>query len=146
MLRDPADAAPRTRVKDFLQKLKDDPTLEIARVVEQPGLSAIGGYPEAAFLVEMNPGADVGSNFNGPVVQVAPGTGQHGYLPDRPEMRIAVHDGSRRRGRTKSRCSRYASNRAYYCRDSGCEPAHRQGEKTARSPINSPKNNDVPFV
>jgi predicted AlkP superfamily pyrophosphatase or phosphodiesterase len=90
MLRDPQDAALRTRVRNFLQKLKDDPTLEIARVVEQPELSAMGGFPEAAFLVEMKPGADVGGNLTGPVVQAAPGTGAHGYLPDRPELRASL--------------------------------------------------------
>lgn len=90
MLRDSQDAALRTRVKSFLQKLKDDPTLEIARVIEQPGLSAMGGYPEAAFLVELKPGTDVGSNFVGPIIQTAPGLGTHGYLPDRPEMRASL--------------------------------------------------------
>ena len=90
MLRDSRDAALRTRVKSFLQKLKDDPTLEIARVIEQPDLSAMGGYPEAAFLVELKPGTDVGSNFVGPVIQAAPGLGTHGYLPDRPEMRASL--------------------------------------------------------
>ena len=35
-------------------------------------------------------GADVGSNLVGPVIQAAPGTGTHGYLPDRPEMRASL--------------------------------------------------------
>jgi predicted AlkP superfamily pyrophosphatase or phosphodiesterase len=90
VLRDPQDAALRTRVKNFLQKLKDDPTLEIARVIEQPELSAKGGYPEAAFLVEMKLGADAGSSLAGPVVQAAPGLGTHWYLPDLPEMRASL--------------------------------------------------------
>jgi predicted AlkP superfamily pyrophosphatase or phosphodiesterase len=90
VLRDPRDAALRTRVKNFLQKLREDPRLEIARVIEQPELSAKGGYPEAAFLVEMNLGADVGSSLAGPAVQAAPGLGTHGYLPDRPEMRASL--------------------------------------------------------
>jgi predicted AlkP superfamily pyrophosphatase or phosphodiesterase len=90
MLGDPQDATLRTRVKNFLQKLKDDPTLEIARVIEQPELSEMGGYPEAVFLVELKPGADVGSNFVGPVVEETPGRGTHGYLPDRPEMRASL--------------------------------------------------------
>jgi hypothetical protein len=90
VLRDSQDDVLRTRVKNFLQKLKDDPTFEIARVIEQPALGAMGGYPEAAFLVEMKLGADVGSNLVGPVIQAAPGTGTHGYLPDRPEMRASL--------------------------------------------------------
>jgi predicted AlkP superfamily pyrophosphatase or phosphodiesterase len=90
VLRDPQDAALRTRVKNFLQKLKGDPTLDIARVIEQPELSAKGGYPEAAFLVEMTPGSDVGSSLTGPATVAAPGLGTHGYLPDRPEMRASL--------------------------------------------------------
>lgn len=89
MLRNSKDAALQTRMQSFLKKLKDDPTFEISRVIEQPDLSAMGGYPEAAFLVEMKLGADASSNLAGPVVQAAPGTGAHGYLPDRPEMRAS---------------------------------------------------------
>jgi len=90
MLRDPKDAALRARVQKFLQRLKDNPMYEIARVIEQPDLTAMGGFPEAAFLVEFKPGADIGFNLAGPLVQPAPGTGQHGYLPDRPEMRASL--------------------------------------------------------
>jgi hypothetical protein len=89
-MRDAQDAALRNRVKNLLRKLKDDPTFEIARVIEQPDLSEIGGYPEASFFVEMKPGADVGSSFSGPIIQAAPGSGTHGYLPDRPEMRASL--------------------------------------------------------
>jgi predicted AlkP superfamily pyrophosphatase or phosphodiesterase len=90
MLRDSGDAALRSRVNSLLGKLKQDSTLEIARVIEQPELGAMGGYPEAAFLIELKPGADVGSNLVGPVIQAAPGLGTHGYLPDRPEMRASL--------------------------------------------------------
>jgi predicted AlkP superfamily pyrophosphatase or phosphodiesterase len=89
MLRDPKDEALRTRVRNLLKKMKDDPAYDIARVIEQPELSALGGFPEAAFLVEMNPGADVGINLTGPVASPTSGTGAHGYLPDRPEMRAS---------------------------------------------------------
>jgi predicted AlkP superfamily pyrophosphatase or phosphodiesterase len=90
MLRDSQDASLRSRVKNLLEKLKQDFALEIARVIEQPELAAMGGYPEAAFLIELKPGADVGSNLVGPVIQAAPGLGTHGYLPDRPEMRASL--------------------------------------------------------
>jgi predicted AlkP superfamily pyrophosphatase or phosphodiesterase len=49
----------------------------------------MGGFPGAAFLVELQPGADVGYALAGPVDQPAPATGTHGYLPDRPEMRAS---------------------------------------------------------
>lgn len=90
MLRNPGDAVMKARVKDFLVKLKADPELSIARVIEQPEISAKGGFPEAAFVVEFNLGADIGASLTGPVVQPAPNSGQHGYLPDRPEMRASL--------------------------------------------------------
>ena len=90
ILRDPRDASLQARVKRLLMKMKDDPTLEIARVIEQPELTRMGGYPEASFLIDLKLGADVGSSLTGSEVQPAPGTGQHGYLPDRPEMRASL--------------------------------------------------------
>jgi predicted AlkP superfamily pyrophosphatase or phosphodiesterase len=89
ILRDPKDDALRARVGSFLKKLKEDPRYDIARVIGQPDLSALGGFPEAAFLVEMNPGADVGINLTGPLASPTSGTGAHGYLPDRTEMRAS---------------------------------------------------------
>jgi predicted AlkP superfamily pyrophosphatase or phosphodiesterase len=89
MLRDPRDEALKSRVKALLLKMKADPAYSIARIIEQPELAKMGGFPDASFLVEMQPGADVGYALRGPVTQPAPGTGTHGYLPDRPEMRAS---------------------------------------------------------
>jgi predicted AlkP superfamily pyrophosphatase or phosphodiesterase len=86
MLRDPSDEALKQRVKVLLLKMKSDPAYSIARVIEQPELAKMGGFPSAAFLVEMQPGAEVGYALAGPIDESAPGTGTHGYLPDRPEM------------------------------------------------------------
>jgi predicted AlkP superfamily pyrophosphatase or phosphodiesterase len=89
MLRDPSDEALKERVKSVLMKMKDDRAYAIARVIEQPQLSQMGGFPDASFLVEMKPGAEPGYAFSGPLEQPTPGTGTHGYLPDRPEMRAS---------------------------------------------------------
>ena len=89
VLRDANDSAMKTRVKNLLMKMKGDPTYQIARLVEQPELAKMGGFPDAAFLVEMNPGAEPGYALTGPVATPAPGGGTHGYLPDRPEMRAS---------------------------------------------------------
>ena len=89
MLRNPGDQAMKERVKSLLMKMKDDPACSIARVVEQPDLANMGGFLHASFLVEMQPGADVGTALAGPIDQPALGTGTHGYLPDRPEMRAS---------------------------------------------------------
>jgi predicted AlkP superfamily pyrophosphatase or phosphodiesterase len=86
MLRDSSDEALKQRVKVLLLKMKSDPAYSIARVIEQPELAKMGGFPSAAFLVEMQPGAEVGYALAGPIDESAPGTGTHGYLPDRPEM------------------------------------------------------------
>jgi len=42
-----------------------------------------------AFLVEMKPGTQPGYALTGPLELAVPGTGTHGYLPDRPEMRAS---------------------------------------------------------
>lgn len=89
MLRDPSDAAVKAHVRNLLMKMKGDPQYQIARVIEQPKLSEMGGFPDAAFLVEMNPGAEPGYGLVGDISTPAPGTGTHGYLPDRPEMRAS---------------------------------------------------------
>lgn len=89
MLRTPGDEALKARVRALLLKMRDDPAYSIARVIEQPELGKIGGFPNAAFLVEMKPGAEPSYLLTGPLEQPAPGTGTHGYLPDRPEMRAS---------------------------------------------------------
>jgi predicted AlkP superfamily pyrophosphatase or phosphodiesterase len=89
MLRNPSDEALKERAKNLLLKMKDDPAYAIARVIEQPELAKMGGFPSASFLIELKPGAEPGYALSGPLEQPAPGTGTHGYLPDRPEMRAS---------------------------------------------------------
>ena len=89
MLKDPADAAARDRVGRMLQNLAADPESGIARVLSAAEIGKLGGYPDAAFLVELKPGYQLGYAFSGPLVTPAPSTGMHGYLPDRPEMRAS---------------------------------------------------------
>ena len=89
MLKDPADAAARDRVGRMLQNLVADPESGIARVLTAAAIGKLGGFPDAAFLVELKPGYQLGYAFSGPLVTPAPSTGMHGYLPDRPEMRAS---------------------------------------------------------
>jgi predicted AlkP superfamily pyrophosphatase or phosphodiesterase len=89
VLRNPEDVEVKTRVKKLLLNMKTDPTYGIARVIEQPELSKMGGFPGATFLVEMSLGSEAAWAQTGPFVTVAPGTGTHGYLPDRPGMRAS---------------------------------------------------------
>jgi predicted AlkP superfamily pyrophosphatase or phosphodiesterase len=87
MLRDPEDAALRKRVKILLLKMKNDPQYEIGSVIEQPEIAELGGFPEASFLIDMKLRAEPTWNLTGPLVQMAPDTGEHGYLPSHPELR-----------------------------------------------------------
>jgi predicted AlkP superfamily pyrophosphatase or phosphodiesterase len=89
MLRNPGDQAVKTRVKAMLDRLAAKPEYGIARVLDSAEIQKIGGFPEAAFLVELKPGYSLGTALSGPIVTPAPSTGAHGYLPDRPEMRAS---------------------------------------------------------
>jgi predicted AlkP superfamily pyrophosphatase or phosphodiesterase len=87
MLRHPDDAAVRDRVKQMLTELAAKPGNGIARVLDAKEIKKTGGFPDAAFLVELQPGYQFGDARSGALVTPAPSTGTHGYLPDRPEMR-----------------------------------------------------------
>jgi len=89
MLKDPADTAVRERVGRLLQNLAADPDGGVARVIAGAEIGKLGGFPDAAFLVELKPGHQLGYAFSGPLVTPTPSTGMHGYLPDRPEMRAS---------------------------------------------------------
>jgi len=87
MLHQPEAPGTKARVKAMLDKLAATPEYGIARVLEGAEIARLGGFPEAAFFVELKIGYALGGGASGPMVTPVPGTGQHGYLPDRPEMR-----------------------------------------------------------
>lgn len=89
VLRDSADAATRRRVAALLGALAADPASGIARVLDAPALAARGGFPGAAFLVDLAPGYTTGGRLRGPLVTPSARRGMHGHLPDRPELRAA---------------------------------------------------------
>jgi predicted AlkP superfamily pyrophosphatase or phosphodiesterase len=86
MLHHPEDATMRARVKEMLKKLAGNPDYGIARILEADELKKLGGFPDAAFFVELKPGYSLGAALAGPMTAKAPSTGTHGYMPDRPEM------------------------------------------------------------
>jgi predicted AlkP superfamily pyrophosphatase or phosphodiesterase len=87
MLRDTTDSATRVRVSQLLRALSADSANGIARVIDAAELRRRGGFPGAAFLVDLREGFTLGWNSRGPLVaSVSPG-GMHGYLPDAPAMR-----------------------------------------------------------
>jgi predicted AlkP superfamily pyrophosphatase or phosphodiesterase len=76
----------RSKVADLLQKLAADPASGIAQVLDADALHARGGFPDAAFLVDMKPGYFLGRETAGPLVTATATAGMHGFLPSLPEM------------------------------------------------------------
>jgi hypothetical protein len=90
MLRDPANATLRRRVRELLEGIAADRRHGIARILDADQLSRLGAFPEAAFLVEFAPGFLLGPGLRGELLTPAGSRGTHGYLPDRPEMRASL--------------------------------------------------------
>lgn len=86
MLKDPANAIIKNKVKKLLDRLKSDRKNGIARILEGEDARKLGGWPQASFLVELDPDYQFGNAMSGAVVTPWTSTGMHGYLPDRPEM------------------------------------------------------------
>ncbi len=89
ILQHPEDAALVARVRGVLEKAKADGHNGIETILEHEEIVKRGGFPEASFLVDFKDGYDPGGAFAGAVVEDAPSTGMHGYLPSRPAMRSA---------------------------------------------------------
>jgi len=88
VLREPADAATLTKVRELLDRLAREPANGIDRVLDAATLHARGGFPPASFLVGLKPGWRMSSLLTGPVVSKSRG-GTHGHLPDLPDLRAS---------------------------------------------------------
>jgi len=86
VLHDKNDAATKTKVAELLAKLAADPANGIARIVSEDELHARGGFPDAEFLVALQPGYVTGENVSGDLVTSTATKGMHGYWPDETEM------------------------------------------------------------
>lgn len=84
VLKDPRDEATRGKVGQLLQRLAADPANGIDRVLGAKEIAAMGGWPVAAFWVDMKIGFAV--VVTGPQVQARKVGGTHGYLPTHPEL------------------------------------------------------------
>ena len=87
ILADPADGAVRAEVAALLDRLAHDPGNGIERILAHDEIVRGGGFPDAAFLVSLKNGYEVGAAFSGPLVSGPSNLGMHGYVPDRPELR-----------------------------------------------------------
>jgi predicted AlkP superfamily pyrophosphatase or phosphodiesterase len=81
LLRDPADTTTRDQVAALLAKLAADPANGIEAVLDHNAIAALGGFPDAAFLVTFKAGYYTGGALTGPLVISQPGRGTHGYSP-----------------------------------------------------------------
>jgi predicted AlkP superfamily pyrophosphatase or phosphodiesterase len=89
MLADPADAQVRARVKALLDQLESDPANGIDRILTREEIQRGRGFPDAAYLISLRSGYEMGYSLTQPLI-VKPGNlGMHGYLPERAEMRSA---------------------------------------------------------
>jgi predicted AlkP superfamily pyrophosphatase or phosphodiesterase len=89
VLKDPGDAATLGQVRTLLDRLAADPAHGIDRVLDAAALRDRGGYPNAAFLVGLKPDWYAGSSLTGALVSKATVAGNHGHLPDLPDLRAA---------------------------------------------------------
>ncbi len=87
MLADPADAAVRKQVGELLAQLAADPRNGIERIVPHDDIVPGSGFPDAAFLVLLKIGYEVGPGRVPPLISSPSNLGMHGYSPDHAEMR-----------------------------------------------------------
>jgi predicted AlkP superfamily pyrophosphatase or phosphodiesterase len=81
VLQNEDDDSTRGAVRELLRRLSG-----IGAVLEGEEARALGGYPNAAFLVGLARGFRGGGGLFPPVVRQAKAGGTHGYLPTVPEM------------------------------------------------------------
>jgi hypothetical protein len=90
VLHDPHDQTTEEAVRKLLHELAANSANGIAAVLEKPEIDKFGGFPNATFVVDLQPGYQLGYASQGELITPAPSTGSHGYLPSHPEMRAAL--------------------------------------------------------
>jgi predicted AlkP superfamily pyrophosphatase or phosphodiesterase len=87
ILADPADDVVRGQVSDLLARLAADPANGIERIIPREAVAATGGFPDAAFLVQLRIGYEMGPARVPPLVSKPTNLGMHGYSPEHAQMR-----------------------------------------------------------
>jgi len=86
MLKDPKDDATRRTVSDVLAGLTALADSPIQRVLDGAEAREAGGFPGAAFVVGVKLDVRIASPMEEPVLAVGLPAGEHGHLPENPEM------------------------------------------------------------
>lgn len=89
MLARPDDAALEARVGEVLSRLKADPAMRIRHIADRAEIARIGGNPQAAFYLDLEPDANSGgfAGAQAPLSKPAGSKGMHGFFPAAPFMR-----------------------------------------------------------
>jgi predicted AlkP superfamily pyrophosphatase or phosphodiesterase len=87
MLHDPSDTATLEKVHTLLTNLAADPNNGIEAILDQKQVAALGGVPQASFVVTLKPSYTAGTSLTGALAGESPVKGTHGYNPQTtPEM------------------------------------------------------------
>jgi predicted AlkP superfamily pyrophosphatase or phosphodiesterase len=90
VLHDPADRSTEQQVGQLLSSLAADPANGIDRIVPHDALGALGGFPDAAFLIVFKDGYYASASPAGDAVtEIHERHGGHGFSPENPNMRAA---------------------------------------------------------
>jgi predicted AlkP superfamily pyrophosphatase or phosphodiesterase len=89
LLNDAKNKKVRGDAENILKKLAADPANGILKILDNAQARAIGGFPDAAFVVAFKPGFKFGGNLTGNLITLSDQKGTHGYLPELPEMRAS---------------------------------------------------------
>jgi hypothetical protein len=81
MLHDQSDTATYEKVHSLLMRLAAEPNDGIEAVLDQKQVAALGGVPQASFVVTLKPGYTAGGSLTGSLVGESPVKGAHGYNP-----------------------------------------------------------------
>jgi hypothetical protein len=89
MLKDPADEAARRAATAVIERLQARPDSPIQRILSRDEARAAGGFPDAAFVVALKPDVRLSGRLEAPILAPGLPKGDHGFLPQNPEMDAA---------------------------------------------------------
>ena len=72
MLHDPSDAKTREEARMLLNRLATDPANGIAKILDRTEIKQTGGFPDAEFVLALQPGFTMGSALSGALVSDQP--------------------------------------------------------------------------